>query len=155
MAVDVTKVYRLTDTLKDVTAQAKPIKLADWDTTLNVPDLVLAASNVSSNGAATDPKDAQNFYASIQKNGKTVALVYRDGSYTLPSAVSAPADLANGTPGTGLAETRLAQLGKALGGTVQYAKGGSVQGLSSLVQAASSQFLAQLLASQPTAVAQA
>lgn len=153
MTVNGATVYRLSDTLKDVTPQAKAVKLADWDTTINSGDLIMALANVSPSRTASDPKDAQNFYASIQKDGKTVALVYKDGSYTLPSAVSAPADLANGTPGTALAEARLAQLGKAMGGTVQYAKGSAVQGLSSLVQASNNQFWAQLLATQESSAA--
>jgi hypothetical protein len=93
---------------------------------------------------ATDRKsddDPSNLYATIQKNGKTIASLYVGGSMVTPNDVALPGNLSWDGQGTILADRRIQQMLALHGGTVVYAR--DVQARNAAAQAASL-FTAQL-----------
>jgi hypothetical protein len=88
----------------------------------------------------------QNLYATITKDGKVIAEVYKSGVYGHPSSVDLPVLTSIGSRSE-LAEARTAEIAKLTGGEVTYANGprnGSGNGQLN----ANTLFQAQLLAFQ-------
>lgn len=85
--------------------------------------------------------DPSNLYATVQKNGKTIASLYIGGSMVTPNDVALPDNLSLDGQGTTLADQRIRQMLALHGGTVVYAQ--DVQARNAAAQAASL-FTAQL-----------
>ena len=64
--------------------------------------------------------DPSNRYATIQKDGKTIATVYKSGFVETPNGHALPDDLAADEPGLSLANQRIQQILKMYGGNVEY-----------------------------------
>jgi hypothetical protein len=90
--------------------------------------------------ARADPPAAAS-YATVQKDGRTIATLYRGGGLLTASDIAPPEDLAKGEAGTALADQRIRQMLALHGGTVVYAR--DVQARNAAAQAASL-FTAQL-----------
>ena len=92
--------------------------------------------------AAAD-NDPSKLYATIQKDGKTLATFYTSGLMVNPSDVKVPDDLAADGTGRSLADQRIQQMLQATGGQVSYAQDVRAQAASA---GANTYFLAQLAA---------
>ena len=64
--------------------------------------------------------DPSNRYATIKKDGKTIATVYRNGFVETPNGEALPNDLAADGEGLSLANRRIQQILKMYGGDVEY-----------------------------------
>lgn len=80
-------------------------------------------------------------YATLQKDGRTIATLYPGGGLITESDIAPPEDLAKGEAGTALADQRIRQMLALHGGTVVYTQ--DVQARNAAAQAASL-FTAQL-----------
>lgn len=69
--------------------------------------------------------DPSNIYATLQKDGKTIATLYRSGLLQTPNDVALPSNLSRDGLGIPLANKRLQQLQAIYGGTVTYAQNAS------------------------------
>ena len=98
-AIDLTKLT--------VTKASEP-----WPTETAPPD-------TSATPADNDPS---NLYATIQKDGKTVATFYKSGLMVTPNGEALPNDLAVDGHGVSLANQRIQQMLKMYGGDVEYAQ---------------------------------
>ncbi len=98
-------------------------------------------------GIPAAPTDAQPdstqaaSYATIQKDGRTIATLNRSGSLLTENDIAPPEDLAKGEAGTALADRRIRQMLARHGGTVVYTQ--DVQARNAAAQA-TSLFAAQL-----------
>ena len=63
-----------------------------------------------------------NIYATLERNGQTIATLYKSGGIMTPDAVGLPSDLSNEGGGLPLAEKRLQQMLELHGGTVSYSR---------------------------------
>jgi hypothetical protein len=64
--------------------------------------------------------DPSKLYATIQKDGKTIATLYASGAMVTPDGGPLPANLQVDGHGVALAEARIRQMLDLLGGTVSY-----------------------------------
>lgn len=64
--------------------------------------------------------DPSNRYATIRKDGKTIATVYKSGFVETPNGHALPNDLAADGEGLSLANRRIQQILKMYGGDVEY-----------------------------------
>ena len=94
-------------------------------------------------GQADADNDPSKLYATIQKDGRTVATFYSNGLMVNPSDVKVPDDLAADGTGRSLADQRIQQMLRATGGQVSYARDVRAQAAS---VSANTYFLAQLAA---------
>ena len=95
-------------------------------------------------GAQADAdNDPSKLYATIQKDGKTVATFYTSGLMVTPNAVQVPDDLVADGTGRSLANRRIQQMLQAIGGQVSYTQEVRAQATSA---AAKTHFTAQLAA---------
>ena len=108
-------------------------------TQLNLISLHLPPPGAQAN-ADNDPSKQ---YATIQKDGRTVATFYSNGLMVNPSDVKVPDDLAADGTGRSLADQRIQQMLRATGGQVSYAQDVRAQAASA---GANTYFLAQLAA---------
>jgi len=93
-------------------------------------------------GQVNADNDPKNLYATIQKNGKTIATVYRSGLLVTPNGEQLPADLvSDGATPLSVADARIRQMLAMHGGTVNYAQ--SMRAVSTPASAATL-FAAQL-----------
>lgn len=69
--------------------------------------------------------DPSNIYATLQKDGKTIATLYRSGALQTPNDLALPSNLSRDGVGIPLANKRLQQLQAIYGGTVTYAQNAS------------------------------
>ena len=63
-----------------------------------------------------------NIYATLERNGQTIATLYKSGGIMTPNAIGMPSDLSNEGGGLPLAEKRLQQMLELHGGTVSYSR---------------------------------
>ena len=98
-----------------------------------------AAAPPAANAPADN--DPSNRYATIQKDGKTIATFYRSGLMVAPNGVALPNDLAIDGHGLSLANQRIQQMLKMYGGDVEYVQDTRMRGNSA---AAATLFAAQL-----------
>jgi len=63
-----------------------------------------------------------NIYATLERNGQTIATVYKSGGMMTPNAIGSPSNLASDGSGLPLAEQRLQQMLQLHGGTISYAQ---------------------------------
>lgn len=63
-----------------------------------------------------------NIYATLERNGQTIATIYKSGGMMTSNAVSLPSNLSNEGTGLPLAEQRLQQMLELHGGTVNYVR---------------------------------
>jgi len=94
-------------------------------------------------GQADADNDPSKLYATIQKDGKTVATFYTSGLMVTPNAVQVPDDLVADGTGRSLANRRIQQMLQAIGGQVSYTQEVRAQATSA---AAKTHFTAQLAA---------
>lgn len=85
-------------------------------------------------------------YATIQKDGRTIATLYPGGGLMTESDIVPPEDLAQGEAGTALADQRIRQMLALHGGTVVYTQ--DIPSRNAAAQAASL-FTAQLAGQAP------
>jgi hypothetical protein len=117
-------------------ANAKITKLpGDRPALLNAPE----PPPIGSVDADNDPS---KLYATIQKDGKTIATFWTSGAMMTPNG-GTPSDLAVDGHGISLANTRIQQMLREYGGTVQYRQESRTQNSSA---GAASLFTAQLAA---------
>jgi hypothetical protein len=64
--------------------------------------------------------DPSKLYATIQKDGKTIATFYTSGAMVAPNGGSLPANLQVDGHGVALADARIRQMLDLIGGTVSY-----------------------------------
>jgi hypothetical protein len=103
------------------------------------PDKMLAPQPI---GPVDSDNDPSKLYATIQKDGKTIATFWTSGAMMTPNGAALP-DLAVNGHGISLANTRIQQLLEMYGGELQYVHDQRVQNASA---GAASLFAAQLAA---------
>jgi hypothetical protein len=87
--------------------------------------------------------DPSKLYATIQKDGKTIATFYTSGAMVTPNGGPLPANLQVDGHGVALADARIRQMLDLVGGTVSYRQ--NAQSLNATANAnASVLFMAQL-----------
>jgi hypothetical protein len=122
-----------------------PYRIVDLTTTLKVSttQLNLISLHLPPPEAQAADNDPSKLYATIQKDGKTVATFYTSGLMVNPSDVKVADDLAADGTGRSLADQRIQQMLQATGGQVSYAQDMRARAAS---KSANTYFLAQLAA---------
>jgi hypothetical protein len=93
-------------------------------------------------GSINTDNDPSKLYATIQKDGKTIATFWTSGAMMTPNG-GTPPDLAVEGHGISLANTRIQQMLREYGGTIQYTQESRTRNSSA---GAASLFAAQLAA---------
>ncbi|WP_156650102.1 hypothetical protein [Methylobacterium sp. Leaf89] len=81
-------------------------------------------------GNVVADNDPSNQYATLEKNGRVLATVYKSGLISTPNEVQLPSDLANDGHGTSLADARLKQMLDMYGGEIKYTQDTMMQAAS-------------------------
>lgn len=63
-----------------------------------------------------------NIHATLERNGQTIATVYKSGGMMTPNAIGSPSNLASDGHGLPLADQRLQQMFQLHGGTISCAQ---------------------------------
>jgi hypothetical protein len=108
--------------LVNVTPGANPVKALDLSKLLIARSEGQALRPVDGepNTTMEIETDSSNRYATIQKNGKTIATVYRSGYVETPYVDELPYDRTADKPGLALANKRIQQMLEKYGGHVEY-----------------------------------
>lgn len=85
------------------------------------PSQLLTESAPPASNTPAD-NDLSNLYATIQKDGKTIATFYKGGLMVTPDNLALPNDLAMAGHGLSLANQRIQQMLDMYGGKVEYAQ---------------------------------
>lgn len=122
--ITATKVQKITQPLSNgtgISASAELAKAIDPSMVTKISDEEANSLVEFMNRKMPPPVDDLSLqYATLVKGGKTVATFYKNGVMAVPNDTILPAKLAIDGTGKALADERIAQMLKLLGGSVQY-----------------------------------
>jgi len=109
----------------NVTPAANPVIALDLSKLLVARDTGTSLTPIADAPVRTMQidNDPSNRYATIRKDGKTIATVYRSGFIETSNGDALPNDLAADGQGLSLANQRTQQILKMYGGNVEYIQG--------------------------------
>jgi hypothetical protein len=116
----------------NVTPAANPLIALDVSKLLVPRDTGVSLKPIEGTAVRTMTADIDpsNHYATIRKDGKTIATVYRSGFVETPNGDALPNDLAADGEGLSLANRRIQQILKMYGGDVEYVQATRTQAAS-------------------------